>query len=60
MLKREVLMNSNIEELQKLRNMAILCRSPFQFGLTSLLINLKYRTDLQEQEKLNKDEEMVL
>ena len=53
-------MNSNIEELQKLRNMAILCRSPLQFGLTSLLINLKYRTDLQEQEKLNKDEEMVL
>lgn len=53
-------MNSNIEELQKLRNMAILCRSPFQFGLTSLLIRLEYGTDLQEQEKLNKDEEMVL
>lgn len=60
MLKREVLMNSNIEKLQKLRNMAILCKSPLQFGLTSLLVELEYGTDLQEQEKLNNDEELIL
>ena len=53
-------MNSNIEKLQKLRNMAILCKSPLQFGLTSLLIKLEYGTDLQEQKNSNKDEELVL
>ena len=51
-------MNSNIEKLTKLRNIAILTKSPLQFGLTSLLINIEYGTEFEKTEF--NQEEMIL
>ena len=43
-------MKSNIEKLQKLRNLAILTKDPLQFGLTSLLVDLEYGTEYERME----------
>lgn len=40
-------MKTPIERLTKLRNIAILTKDPMQFGLTSLLIDLKYGTEYE-------------
>ena len=48
-------MNDYIAKLQKLRNMAIMAKSPLQFGLTSLLIELEYGTDLEQIESNDKE-----
>ena len=49
---------SNIERLQKLRNIAILTKNPIQFGLTRLLISLEYGTEHEDVQ--NKDKKMEL
>lgn len=41
-------MKTPIERLQKLRDVAILTKDPLQFGLTSLLIDLKYGTEYEK------------
>ena len=58
MLCLEVQMKSNIDKLIEIRNMAILSKSPLQFGLTSLLLRLEYG-DLEEKLS-NVQEEKVL
>lgn len=49
-------MNSDIDKLRKITNIAILTKSPMQFGLISLMINLEYGTEFErtqtEQEEL--------
>lgn len=62
MLKLEVQMKSNIEKLRDLRNLAILSKSPMQFGLTSLLLRLEYGNDLEMKSETTaqKDEELTL
>lgn len=55
-------MKSNIEKLQKLRNLAILSKDPLQFGLTSLLIDLEYGTEYERMVAKTKEkiEELTL
>lgn len=53
-------MESNIEILQRLRNMAILSKSNLQFGLTSLLLRLEYGSELDEQKSQTQSEELLL
>ena len=55
-------MKSNIEKLRDLRNLAILSKSPMQFGLTSLLLRLEYGNDLEMKSETTaqKDEELTL
>lgn len=52
-------MESNIDKLIKIRNMAIKTKSPLQFGLTSLLLRLEYG-DLEEKLSNTIEEEKVL
>ena len=61
-VKKEVRMKSNIEKLQKLRDIAMLTKDPLQFGLTSLLIDLEYGTEYEMKENKSKEiiEEMTL
>lgn len=61
-VKKEVHMKSNIEKLQKLRNLAILSKDPLQFGLTSLLIDLEYGTEYERMVAKTKEkiEELTL
>ena len=51
-------MNPIIQKLTKLWNIAILKKDPLQFGLTSLLVNLEYGTELEANK--SKEEELVL
>ena len=55
-------MKSNIEKLQKLRDIAMLTKDPLQFGLTSLLIDLEYGTEYERMEAKTKEkvEELTL
>ena len=59
MLCLEVQMESNIDKLIQIRNMAIKAKSPLQFGLTSLLLRLEYG-DLEEKLSNAHEEEKVL
>ena len=51
---------SNIERLQKLRDIAILKKDPMQFGLTCLLIDLEYGTEYERTQNKNIEEELRL
>ena len=55
-------MQTPIEKLTKLRNLAMLTKDPLQFGLTSLLIDLEYGTEYERSEgkKEHKTEELTL
>ena len=44
-------MQTPIEKLKKLRDVAILTKDPLQFGLTSLLIDLEYGTEYERSER---------
>ena len=64
MLTKEVLMNkvfvdnAVIQKLTKLRDIAILKKDHMQFGLTSLLVSLRYGTEFEANK--SKEEELVL
>ena len=49
---------SNIERLQRLRDIAILSKDKLQFGLTCLLVDLEYGTEYERE--INKDKSMEL
>ena len=51
-------METNIDKLKKLRDYAILTKSPLQFGLTSLIVNLEY--GLEEESTKKRQEELIL
>ena len=55
-------MKTPIERLQKLRDIAILTKDPLQFGLTSLLIDLKYGTEFERLNgvQIEEDKELTL